>query len=66
MKWLRELEEWRSGKRRVFWRVRYTVTVCGCTVRYSFDSVSRREARNKCHTLRGLSTKLYRVTVRPR
>lgn len=62
----RELHEWRTAKRRISWRVRYAATVCGCTTRYVFDFVSRREAREKCAALRSLSPALYRVTVRPK
>lgn len=59
-----ELAEWRSGKRRVFWRVRFNQFAFGPTY---IDLVRR----NNAIKLKGQLTstqcaKLYRVTVRPK
>lgn len=61
---IRERAEWRTGKRRVFWRVRWgQLLSTGAAVRFSEDFASRRAAIAKRHHIRG---KLYRVTVRPK
>jgi hypothetical protein len=58
-----ELAEWRSGKRRVFWRV-YDVGVT-CDLYAYGDFSSKAEARHRMRLLTD-GAKLYRVTIRPK
>lgn len=57
-----ELEQWRSGKRRVFWRVNYPTELGD----FSNDFVSKSKAVNSMREDPVEGHKLYRVTVRPR
>lgn len=60
----KELEEWRSGKRRVFWRVRWTHPQKGLREK---DYVSMGKAISKVTCGEGvLSGKVMRVSVRPK
>lgn len=61
-----ELEDWRAGKRRVFWRLRWNHQTIGAT---RTDLASRSQARRHVVILakiKGAEPRLYRVTVRPR
>lgn len=59
---LNELQEWRGGKRRVFWRVRWTHAELGPTF---IDYVDRAGAMVRLGgTLK--DAKVYRVTVKPK
>lgn len=60
----KELAEWRSGKRRVFWRVRFNQFAFGPTY---IDLVRRNNAiKLKGQLTSTQCSKLYRVTVRPK
>lgn len=60
---LRELQEWRSGARRIHWRVRWIHASFGLT---SFTSTSRKDALRSAAGIVGRGAKVYRVTVRPK
>jgi hypothetical protein len=69
---LKELREWRSGKRRVFWRVRWFNGNHKTPLDYNHET--RANAMHEARHLRSLSynsatrnaaVKLYRVTVGP-
>lgn len=71
--WERELDEWRSGKRRIFYRVRWSngnhATPLDYDHRTKAGALSElRHLRHlsNCDATRNATAKLYRVTVRPK
>ncbi len=66
---LTELQEWRDGKRRVFWRVKWSSSNVGRTGKTHFDCPSRDGAFD---TFRAVShveeacPRVFRVTVKPK
>ncbi len=61
-----ELEEWRRGKRRVFWRVRWVHATIGPTYTDMSSRKRARKAMQRISSVRGSEPRLYRVTVRPK
>lgn len=60
---LRELAEWRSGKRRVFWRVKWHHELFGMS---SFTSTSLKDAKRSAKRIIARGAKVYRVKAWPK
>ena len=61
----KELYQWLTGRRRVFWRVRYSDPLCGDARNDDFQV--RKDAVCWLEELSSVcQAKLYRVTVRPK
>ena len=68
-----ELEQWRRGKRRVFWRVRWThgerdevLAYNHMTKRRAMHELRHLRSLSNCSATRNATVKLFRVTVKPR
>lgn len=62
-----ELEQWRSGKRRVFWRVRWGNLSGNGNAQLDFASQrAAQDHTSRCRRVCMPDVKLFRVTVRPK